>query len=229
MRLSIDRFLKILLSTFFIQTSWSFFSMQGMGFLFNLIIGTSKEKKNQIMRTHRGFFNTHPYMASYIIGATIRAYDEQTPPEEIKKFVAVAQTSFASAGDLLFWQTIRPALLLIAVVLGIHYGIIGPLVFLVIYNILHLYHRAQGILDGYAMGWNVIYVLKARRFKMAQQIFEISGALFCGFLSALISFRVGYLLAIPLTILFAVMLLRRHPALLLLFIVLLIIIVFAVV
>lgn len=229
MRLSIDRFLKILLSTFFIQTSWSFFSMQGMGFLFNLIIGTSKEKKNQIMRTHRGFFNTHPYMASYIIGATIRAYDEQTPPEEIKKFVAVAQTSFASAGDLLFWQTIRPALLLIAVVLGIHYGIIGPLVFLVIYNIFHLYHRAQGILDGYAMGWNVIYVLKARRFKMAQQIFEISGALFCGFLSALISFRVGYLLAIPLTILFAVMLLRRHPALLLLFIVLLIIIVFAVV
>lgn len=228
MRLSVDRFLKILLSSLFIQTSWSFFSMQGMGFLFNLITGTSKEKKNEIMRTHKGFFNTHPYMASYIIGATIRAYDEQTPPEEIKKFVAVAQTSFASAGDLLFWQTIRPALLLISVVLGIHYGIIGPLVFLVIYNIFHLYHRAQGILDGYAMGRNVIYVLKSRRFKMAQHIFEIFGALFCGFLCALVSFRVGYLLTIPLTILFAVMLLRRHPAVLLLFIVLLVIIVFAV-
>jgi len=95
--------------------------MQGIGFLFTLVVGTSKEKKDRIMEIHKGYFNTHPYMASYIIGATIRAHDEQTPPEEIKKFITVAQTSFASAGDLLFWQTIRPVLLLIAVILGIKF------------------------------------------------------------------------------------------------------------
>ena len=44
MRLGFTRFIKILFSSFFIQTSWSFFSMQGMGFLFTLVSGAEKNQ-----------------------------------------------------------------------------------------------------------------------------------------------------------------------------------------
>ena len=76
MRLGFARFLKILFANLFIQTSWSFFSMQSMGFLYSLFAGAKKDQRDEIIKTHKGFFNTHPYMSSYIIGATLRAYDE---------------------------------------------------------------------------------------------------------------------------------------------------------
>jgi mannose/fructose/N-acetylgalactosamine-specific phosphotransferase system component IID len=215
MRLSFTRFLKILFSSFFIQASWSFFSMQGMGFLFNLMAGVKKEDKDKILKSHTGFFNTHPYMSSYIIGATIRAYDDGNKSSaDIKKFITIAQTSFASTGDLLFWRTIRPVLLLLASILAIRTGILGPIMFIIVYNILHIYHRVKGIIDGYNMGADVIFLLKSKRFTTVQQIFEVLGAFFCGLLLSLISLKINNLLLIPLTMLFILLLIKRFSSVL---------------
>jgi len=222
MRLSFTRFLKILFASFFTQTSWSFFSMQSMGFLFNLFAGANKDQRDKIVKTHKGFFNTHPYMSSYIIGATLRAYDEgDVSPEEIRNFVAITQTSFASTGDLLFWQTLRPALLLIAAILAVKSGVVGPLVFIITYNVFHLFHRVIGIIDGYQMGRDVIYILKAKRFTTVRHIFEILGAFFTGFLFSLVSFEVSYLLLLPITGLFLLLLYKRFPGVLIILAVLL--------
>jgi len=222
MRLSFTRFLKILFASFFIQTSWSFFSMQSMGFLFNLFAGANKDQRDKIVKIHKGFFNTHPYMSSYITGATLRAYDEgDVSPEEIRNFVAITQTSFASTGDLLFWQTLRPALLLIAAILAVKSGVIGPLVFIITYNVFHLFHRARGIIDGYQMGRDVIYVLKAKRFTTVRHIFEILGAFFTGFLFSSVSFEMNYLLLLPITVLFLLLLIKRFPSVLIILAVLL--------
>jgi mannose/fructose/N-acetylgalactosamine-specific phosphotransferase system component IID len=213
MRLNFTRFVKIFFATLFIQTSWSFSARQGMGFLFSLLSGASRDKKEDIVKSHRGYFNTHPYMASYIIGATLRAYDEgKASTEEIKRFITIAQTSFASVGDLLFWETIRPVLLLIAVILGMRFGLLGPIAFLVAFNIIHLYHRATGILDGYRMGWDVINQLRSKRFVVTQQVFEIVGALASGLLIFLIELRIGYLLIVPITLLFILLIAKRLAA-----------------
>lgn len=213
MRLSLGRLLRIFFQSLFIQTSWSFPSMQSMGFLSDVLVGVGEDKRAEIMKTQKGLFNTHPYMVSYIVGATVRAYDEgKASAEEIKKFIAVAQTSFASAGDLLFWLTLRPALLLAAVILGFHYGVIGPLTFLVVYNVFHLFHRIKGISDGYNLGWDVIYLLSKRRFKTVRLVFEAVGAVLSGFLLSLIAVEVNYLLVIPLTALFLIMLIKRYSA-----------------
>lgn len=187
--------------------------MQSMGFLTDVLVGVDESRKAEVMTALKGLFNTHPYMVSYIVGATVRVYDgAAAPAEEIRRFLSVAQTSFASAGDLLFWRTLRPALLLLAVILGVHYGLIGPLLFLVVYNLFHLFHRVQGIRDGYNMGWDVIYILKAKRFTRVRQLFEIAGALLCGLLLSLVALEVTYVLVVPLTALFSIMLIRRYSA-----------------
>jgi PTS system N-acetylgalactosamine-specific IID component len=213
MRLGVGRLLRIFFQSLFIQTSWSFPSMQSMGFLSGVLVGAGEDKRAEIMKTQKGLFNTHPYMVSYILGATVRAYDEgKASAEEIKKFISVAQTSFASAGDLLFWRTLRPALLLLAVILGVHYGVVGPVIFLVVYNGFHLFHRIKGISDGYNMGWDVIYLLNKRRFRTVRQVFESAGALLSGFLLSLVAIEVNYLLVLPLTALFLIMLVKRYSA-----------------
>ncbi|UCG29750.1 MAG: PTS system mannose/fructose/sorbose family transporter subunit IID [candidate division WOR-3 bacterium] len=226
MRLSLGRLLRIFFQSLFIQTSWSFPSMQGMGFLSDVLVGVGEDKRAEIMKTQKGLFNTHPYMVSYIVGATVRAYDEgKASAEEIKRFLSVAQASFASAGDLLFWRTLRPALLLAAVILGVHYGIIGPLTFLVVYNIFHLFHRIKGISDGYNLGWDVIYLLDKRRFKTVRQVFEAVGAVLSGLLFSLIAVEVSYLLVIPLTALFLIMLIKRYSAVMIILSVLLVVLI----
>lgn len=213
MRLSLGRLLRIFFQSLFIQTSWSFPSMQSMGFLSAVLVGVGEDKRAEIMKTQKGLFNSHPYMVSYIVGAAVRAYDEgKASADEIRKFISVAQTSFASAGDLLFWRTLRPALLLVAVILGVHYGVVGPLTFLVVYNVFHLFHRIKGISDGYNMGWDVIYLLNERRFKTVRKVFEAVGALLSGLLLSLIAVEVNYLLVIPLTSLFLIMLIKRYSA-----------------
>jgi mannose/fructose/N-acetylgalactosamine-specific phosphotransferase system component IID len=226
MRLSFTRFIKVLFASFFIQTSWSFFSMQGMGFLFNLLLGADERQRKKILQHHRGYFNTHPYMSSYIIGATLRAYDEEKlSTDEIKNFVAVTQTSFASAGDLLFWQTMRPAVLLIAAIFAVKSGLIGPLIFIVIFNIFHLFHRIKGIYDGYRMSRNVIYILKAKRFTVVRYVFEILGAFATGLLFSLASLKTNYLLLLPIAALFILLLFKRLSSVMIILAVLLLIII----
>ncbi|UCC11271.1 MAG: PTS system mannose/fructose/sorbose family transporter subunit IID [candidate division WOR-3 bacterium] len=210
MRLGFCRLVKVFFSSLFLQTSWSFFSMQSMGFLVTLMSGVRKDQHADIREAHKGFFNTHPYMASYIVGATLRAHDEgKTPVNDIQRFIAIAQTSFASAGDLLFWRTVRPALLLLATILAVKIGIWGSLVFLVCYNVMHLYHRIRGIQDGYARGPNVIYVIKSARFTVVRRVFETIGALMCGLLCALVSLQTHALLIIPIAALILILMIKR--------------------
>jgi len=161
-------------------------------------------------------------MSSYIVGATIRAYDRGDKTEDIVRFISVAQTSFASVGDQLFWQAVRPCLLLVAVILGIKFGWIGPVLFLILFNILHLYHRGTGLFEGYRRGWDVIYLLKSRRVTLPQQFAEGLGALALGFLALLAPLNFRALMVLPLAGLFLIMLIRKYSAVLIIIIILVI-------
>jgi mannose/fructose/N-acetylgalactosamine-specific phosphotransferase system component IID len=210
MRLGFARTVKLTLSSFFIQTSWSFTSLQHLGFLFTLSSGTHNTKQTDLLNTTQTIFNTHPYMAPYIIGAVLRAQDDNTfSMDRISRFISIAQTSFASAGDLLFWQTIRPALLLGAVILGLKFGIIGPIASLIVYSVFHLFHRIKGFQEGYDRGTDIIYVLRARRFILVQRTFDFLGALFTGGLVTLLGSSFNALLFIPLCLIFVGLMFKR--------------------
>ncbi len=195
--------------------------MQAMGFLFTLYQAfPDSRQRREIFRAHKGFFNTHPYLASYIIGAVVRAYDQQDQPEETAKFISIAQASFAAVGDQLFWQTLRPALLVAAVVISLKTNVQGALIFLMIYNLFHLGHRIAGIQHGYQRGRDVIYLLKARRIVLLQQAGEILGAFVMGFLPFLTPRFAYSLLIVPLTALFLLLVLKRISPVLIILVVL---------
>lgn len=210
MRLSLARTLRLTFASFFIQTSWSFSSLQTLGFVFTLLSGARKEHQYELQTIYQKTFNTHPYLASYIIGAVLRAYDEKNlTPDRIDRFISISQTNFAAVGDILFWQTVRPALLLYAVVLGLKVGIVGPAAAFIVYNVLHLYHRIQGFREGYEKGTAVIHVLRARRFTLVQRVFEFLGALATGGLIALLTVDFHALLVVPLCLIFVGLLFKR--------------------
>ncbi len=225
MRIGLFRLLKLFFASLFLQSSWSFHSMQSLGFLVIAIMGIDKKKKEFLLQHSRTFFNTHPYMAGFIIGAVLNAYEKENSLDDLNKHITVSQSAFASFGDTLFWQTIRPALLIIAIITGVKYGVVGPLIFLLLYNLIHIYFRFYGFTTGYKMGWNVIYILKDKKLQMMQMIFESIGAFSIGLMPIILDKGLSLLFLIPLSGIFLILLWKRvAPILILTFVFILIII-----
>ncbi len=121
-----------------IQSGWSERYQQRSGFLFVLSGITKKEvflkKKKKIEE-----FNTNPYFASYITGMLL------SPSGRYDRY---SQSYYAAIGDELIWEMLRPFLLLFSLLLTLKFGIIGVLVFLLVYNFI-----CQGIrFMGFAVG-----------------------------------------------------------------------------
>mgnify|MGYP003883278539 FL=1 len=67
---------------------------------------------------------------------------------------------FAGIGDSLFWGTIRPILLGIGASFALQGSIIGPILFLVLWNILNFGFRYYSLMYGYKTGVNMLRDLK---------------------------------------------------------------------
>ncbi len=123
-------------------------------------------------------------MVGFIVGAILGIEDrgKELLREHMKRLKAALESAFASVGDLFFWNLLRPALALIAVILTIKFGLIGPIFFILSYNLIHLYTRFYGIRIGYERGSAVIEVLKSPLLWKTVSLLELIGIFATGLL-----------------------------------------------
>lgn len=147
--------------SFLIQSSWSFERMQSLGFFYSVVpairaIHKTEDKFKEACRRHLEFFNTNPYMAPAIIGAIIRLEEDGASDDDIKGLKSALMGAYGALGDSLFWSSLRP----LAAVSGVIFAFLGfvwaPVVFLVIFNLPHIYIRGYGIIMGYKMGIGIV-------------------------------------------------------------------------
>ncbi len=175
------------LRTFFIQTVWNFERYLSYGFAFILLPVLKRtcppEERGQALARHMDYFNTHPYMASFLLGAVIRMEEEkQSEPrwkhklrdEEISALKVGMMGPLAGMGDNLFWATIRPYCGLIAISLVLSHAFqfrgrfwIVPLLYLLVFNVVHVGIRLLGFLQGYNKGDQVVLSLRKYGFQEA--------------------------------------------------------------
>jgi len=173
--------------TFFLEAVWNFERYLNYGFTYALAPALRKlyppEERAQAFTRHMEYFNTHPYMASFILGAVLKMEEEkqQLPrpkqkqkEEEISALKVGMMGPVAAMGDNLFWATIRPYCGLIAVtlVLSRTFQLQGqvwliPFLFLLIYNVAHLGIRTMGFFQGYRQGDQVVLTLRKYGFQQA--------------------------------------------------------------
>ena len=68
--------------SFFLQGSWNYERMQNGGWAFAMIpaikrLYKSKEERAAALKRHLEFFNTHPYVASPVLGVTLALEEER--------------------------------------------------------------------------------------------------------------------------------------------------------
>lgn len=138
--------LKVCLRSTFWQASWNYERMQNGGYAFAMIPAIKKlykEKADQIaaLKRHMEFFNTHPYVASPIVGVTLALEQEKANGAAVDdaaiQGVKVGMMGpLAGIGDPVFWFTLRPILGAMCASIAMDGNILGPIMFFLLWNIL---------------------------------------------------------------------------------------------
>ncbi len=129
----------------FLQGSWNYERMQNGGYAYLMIPAIKKlypNKDDQIaaLKRHMEFFNTHPYVAAPVVGVTLALEEERAngapvDDQTIQGVKIGMMGPLAGVGDPVFWFTVRPLLAAMGASLAMDGNILGPILFLVIWNV----------------------------------------------------------------------------------------------
>lgn len=132
----------------FLQGSWNYERMQNGGWCYTMIpaikrLYTTKEDRAAALTRHLEFFNTHPYVASPIIGVTLALEEERAngaPVDDVAiQGVKVGMMGpLAGIGDPVFWFTVKPILGALAASLAMSGNILGPIIYFVAWNAIRM-------------------------------------------------------------------------------------------
>ncbi|ASZ08007.1 MULTISPECIES: PTS system mannose/fructose/sorbose family transporter subunit IID [Enterococcus] len=132
----------------FIQGSWNYERMQNGGWAFSMIpaikkLYKTKEDRAAALERHLEFFNTHPYVASPILGVTLALEEERAngaPVDDVTiQGVKVGMMGpLAGIGDPVFWFTVKPILGALAASLAMSGNILGPIIYFLGWNIIRM-------------------------------------------------------------------------------------------
>jgi PTS system mannose-specific IID component len=158
---------RVFIRSLVLQASWNRKGMQNLGFAFAIYPALARLYRGDALRAavqrHMAFFNSHPYMAAAILGGAIHVEERvargEDPPESVDGFKRALMGSFAAIGDGFFWASWRPAAALAAVLATPWLGGWSVLLFLALYDAVHLPLRAWMFLAGYRRGEGVVEAL----------------------------------------------------------------------
>ena len=132
----------------FLQGSWNYERMQNGGWAYTLIpalkrLYHTKEDRSAALKRHLEFFNTHPYLASPILGVTMALEEERAngAPIDDKAIQGVKvgmMGPLAGVGDPVFWFTVKPIIGALAASMAMAGNLLGPILYFVLWNAIHM-------------------------------------------------------------------------------------------
>jgi mannose/fructose/N-acetylgalactosamine-specific phosphotransferase system component IID len=157
---------KVWLRTLFVQASFSFDRMIGVGSAWAiqpLLKDLPEEHYRAAMRRATQFFNAHPYFAGMAIGAVARAEHQDLPPGTVDRLRHALISPLGSVGDKLIWAGLMPTAVGIGLTVGaLASPVVGALTFLIVYNAGHFTLRTWALREGWRKGMEVSRALTAR-------------------------------------------------------------------
>ena len=142
-----DRF-NVMWHSQFLQGSWNYERMQNGGYVYSMIPALRKlypDKKDlaAALQRHLVFFNTHPYLASPVLGVTLALEEDKAngidvDNEAIQGVKVGMMGPLAGVGDPVFWFTVRPIVAALGAGMAINGNVLGPIIFFVVWNLIRL-------------------------------------------------------------------------------------------
>lgn len=149
----------------FLQASFNYERMQSAGWLYSIGPGLKKIHKDKgdlskSMKMHMEFFNTHPFLVTFIMGIVLAMEEAKENVDSIRGIKVATMGPLGGIGDALFWLTLLPIVAGIGAALAIEGSVFGPIIFLLGFNIVHFGLRFGLMHYGYKTGVGAIKKLK---------------------------------------------------------------------
>lgn len=149
-----------------LQGSFNYERMQAAGWLYCILPGlekihTDKEDLSTSMQHNLEFFNTHPFLVTFVMGIVLSLEQQKADINMIRSVRVAAMGPLGGIGDALFWFTLVPITAGITANMAINGSIAGPILFLLIFNIVQMALRFFLMNWSYELGSKAIEILTA--------------------------------------------------------------------
>lgn len=191
---------KVFARSLFIQAGFNSEGMQSLGLVYALAPALEELYPEPLSRTkafqrHLAPFNTHPYVAAAIIGGILfheeRIARGEEPDTKVYDFKRSLAGPLAALGDGFFWLSWRPAVGAISVATVPLLGAYSALLFLVLYNLVHLSLRFRLFVWGLRRGEGMLEPLaKLKGPSWAERLRRVAAAS-AGGLAAFLALQFG--------------------------------------
>lgn len=164
----------------FLQGSFNYERMQAAGWLYGIIPGlkkihTEKEDLSLSMQHNLEFFNTHPFLVTFVMGIVLSMEQEKSDIATIRAVRVAAMGPLGGIGDAIFWFTLVPIAAGISANMALDGSIAGPIVFLLMFNVVQFAVRYWLMHWSYSLGTKAIEAItrNAKEFTRAASILGI--------------------------------------------------------
>ncbi|MEV3834307.1 PTS N-acetylgalactosamine transporter subunit IID [Aeromonas allosaccharophila] len=154
-----------------LQASFNYERMQASGWLYGLLpalqkIHTNPRDLSRAMKGHMGFFNTHPFLVTFVMGIVLAMERSKQNVNSIQSTKIAVGAPLGGIGDAMFWLTLLPICGGIGADLALQGSIMGAVVFFLLFNVVHFGLRFGLAHYAYRMGVAAIPVIKANTRKV---------------------------------------------------------------
>lgn len=148
----------------FLQASFNYERMQSAGWLYSILPGLEKIHTNKddlaISMSHNlEFFNTHPFLVTFVMGIVLSLEQNKVDIPTIRAVRVAAMGPLGGIGDALFWLTLVPILAGITSNMAIAGNVAAPFIFLIVFNVIQFALRFWLMNWSYKMGTAAIDML----------------------------------------------------------------------
>ena len=150
-----------------LQGSFNYERMQANGWLYGIlpgllaIHGEGSDDLKLSMGHNLEFFNTHPFLVTFVMGIILSLEQQKADINTIRAVRVAAMGPLGGIGDAIFWFTLVPIAAGICSNMAIEGNIMGPILFLLIFNVVQFAVRFFLMHWSYNLGTKAIELLTA--------------------------------------------------------------------
>ena len=173
------------------MTCFSHEHMQTFGYMWSMLpiiqeLYETKDEQAEKLQTYYPFFNTEPQIGSIVVGITAGLEEarangaEEIDDEMINGIRAGLMGPLAGIGDSLIVGTYIPVLLGIALGLAEGGSIIGPLFYIVVWNVTSIFFQKWIYNKGYELGGSAVEVIVGEQATALRESVIVMGQVIVG-------------------------------------------------
>lgn len=195
---------KLFWRSFALEGSFNYEKMQALGFawaMFPAIKKYHKNKEDQVeaLKRHTAFFNITPHICTFLLGLSASmekeyAEKKELNPTTINALKVSLMGPLSGIGDSFFWGTFRVVAAGVGISLAQQGNILGPILFLLLFNVPHLIIRYFCTVWGFKFGSQ--FIQKAYTSGLVQYMTKLAtviGLTTVGaMISSMVQFQLGF-------------------------------------